>query len=84
MVASGCPGSTWSPTLTSTDVSWPPLGKPRFCSVIALSDPGADTAVDTDARSTFAVLGAGGAAAVQPATTPTTVSPPIAHARTRG
>ena len=50
--ASTWPAVTWSPTLTSTAVSWPPLAKPRFCSVTAVSDPVADTPLVTEVRCT--------------------------------
>ena len=74
-VARTWPAVTRSPTLTFTAVSFPPLAKPRFCSVDAASAPDDVTAVLTVVRSTRAVVGPGGvdalvqAASVQASTT---------------
>ena len=84
-VASTFPAVTRWPTLTFTVLSWPALVNPRFCSVIAASEPDDDTAVVTLPRSTRAVGGAGGADDVVQATSvaATSASGPIARASRR-
>ncbi len=65
IVASTCPAVTRSPTFTATEVTLPPLANPRFCSVIAVSEPVEVTPEVTAARVTRAVCGAFGSLLLQ-------------------